>query len=157
MLFKTLSAAVFGIDAYVIEVEVDVSPGKANFLTVGLPDAAVKESKERIRSAVKNCGMDFPFQEHYREPGAGRRQEGRFGASTFPWPWASWERWERCRARTSATGCFWGSSLWMEDCVRFAELFPLPWPPGRKGLATWSCRWRTPVKPRWLEACRSSV
>ena len=62
MLFKTLSAAVFGIDAYVVEVEVDVSPGKANFLTVGLPDAAVKESKERIRSAVKNCGLDYPFQ-----------------------------------------------------------------------------------------------
>ena len=62
MLFKTLSAAVFGIDAYLVEVEVDVSPGKPGFLTVGLPDAAVKESKERIRSAVKNCGLDYPFQ-----------------------------------------------------------------------------------------------
>ena len=62
MLFKTLSAAVLGIDAYLVEVEVDVSPGKPGFLTVGLPDAAVKESKERIRSAVKNCGLDYPFQ-----------------------------------------------------------------------------------------------
>lgn len=62
MLFKALSAAVYGIDAYVVEVEVDVSAGNGVFLTVGLPDAAVKESKERIRSAIKNCGLDFPFQ-----------------------------------------------------------------------------------------------
>jgi magnesium chelatase family protein len=62
MLFKALSAAVYGIDAYVVEVEVDISAGNGVFLTVGLPDAAVKESKERIKSAIKNCGLDFPFQ-----------------------------------------------------------------------------------------------
>jgi magnesium chelatase family protein len=62
MLFKTLSAAVFGIDAYPVEVEVDISAGMPNFTTVGLPDAAVRESRERIRSAIKNCGLDFPFQ-----------------------------------------------------------------------------------------------
>jgi magnesium chelatase family protein len=62
MLFKALSAAVFGIDAYVVEVEVDVSAGNGVFLTVGLPDTAVKESKERIKSAIKNCGLDYPFQ-----------------------------------------------------------------------------------------------
>jgi magnesium chelatase family protein len=62
MLFKTHSAAVFGIDAYLVEVEVDISAGQPNFLTVGLPDAAVRESRERIKSAIKNCGLDFPFQ-----------------------------------------------------------------------------------------------
>jgi magnesium chelatase family protein len=62
MLFKTSSAAVFGIDAYLVEVEVDVSAGNGLFMTVGLPDAAVRESRERIRSAIKNCGLDFPFQ-----------------------------------------------------------------------------------------------
>ncbi|MGA3166085.1 MAG: YifB family Mg chelatase-like AAA ATPase [Terriglobia bacterium] len=62
MLFKTLSAAVFGIDAYPVEVEVDISAGMPNFTTVGLPDAAVRESRERIKSAIKNCGLDFPFQ-----------------------------------------------------------------------------------------------
>ncbi len=63
MLFKTLSAAVYGIDANIIEVEVDVSGAKLdkdNFTTVGLPDAAVRESRERIRSALKNCGYDIP-------------------------------------------------------------------------------------------------
>lgn len=62
MLFKTHSAAVFGIDAYLVEVEVDISAGQPNFLTVGLPDAAVRESRERIKSAIKNCGLEFPFQ-----------------------------------------------------------------------------------------------
>lgn len=63
MLFKTLSAAVYGIDANIIEVEVDVSGAKLdkdNFTTVGLPDAAVRESRERIRAALKNCGYDVP-------------------------------------------------------------------------------------------------
>ncbi len=62
MLFKSFSAAVFGIDAYLVEVEVDVSAGNGLFMTVGLPDAAVRESRERIKSAIKNCGLEFPFQ-----------------------------------------------------------------------------------------------
>ena len=61
MLFKTFSAAVFGIDAYLVEVEVDVGSGRmGDFNVVGLPDIAVKESRERIKSALKNCGFDFP-------------------------------------------------------------------------------------------------
>src|SRR5437588_565968 len=63
MLFKLLSAAVFGIDASIVEVEVDVSGIKCSedhFQTVGLPDAAVKESRQRIRAALKNCGYDVP-------------------------------------------------------------------------------------------------
>jgi magnesium chelatase family protein len=61
MLFKAFSAAVFGIDAYLVEVEVDVGSGRmGDFNVVGLPDVAVKESRERIKSAVKNCGFDFP-------------------------------------------------------------------------------------------------
>lgn len=61
MLFKTHSAAVSGIEAYLVEVEVDVGPGKpGNFNVVGLPDIAVKESRERTRAALKNCGFDFP-------------------------------------------------------------------------------------------------
>jgi len=62
MLFKAQSASVFGIDAYPVEVEVDITAGKPFFLTVGLPDAAVRESSERIRSAIKNCGLAFPWQ-----------------------------------------------------------------------------------------------
>jgi magnesium chelatase family protein len=61
MLYKSCSAAVFGIDAYLVEVEVDVGSGRMqDFNIVGMPDIAVKESRERIKSAVKNCGFDFP-------------------------------------------------------------------------------------------------
>jgi magnesium chelatase family protein len=63
VLYKTISAAVYGIDASLIEVEVDVSGIKTEydkFTTVGLPDAAVRESRERIRSALKNSGYDIP-------------------------------------------------------------------------------------------------
>src|SRR6266849_3409488 len=63
MLYKTLSAAVYGIDASIIEVEVDVSGIKCDedhFHTVGLPDAAVRESRDRVRAALKSCGYDIP-------------------------------------------------------------------------------------------------
>src|SRR5438067_8035706 len=63
MLFKLLSAAVYGIDANIVEVEVDVSGirlDQDHFQTVGLPDAAVRESRQRIRAALKNCGYDIP-------------------------------------------------------------------------------------------------
>jgi magnesium chelatase family protein len=62
MLFKTLSASVFGIDAYPVEVEVDITAGQPVYTTVGLPDGAVRESRERIKSAIKNCGLEFPWQ-----------------------------------------------------------------------------------------------
>ena len=61
MLFKTLSASVYGIDAYLVEVEVDVGSAKmTDFNVVGLPDNAVKESRERIKSALRNCSFEFP-------------------------------------------------------------------------------------------------
>lgn len=61
MLAKVLSSAVSGLDAVIITVEVDIaSMGLPSFTIVGLPDKAVEESKERVRSAIKNSGFDFP-------------------------------------------------------------------------------------------------
>ncbi len=60
MLSKIFSSAVLGVDAYLIEVEVDISKGLPYFATVGLPDTAVKESKDRVKSAIKNMGYNFP-------------------------------------------------------------------------------------------------
>src|SRR5512136_2137054 len=63
MLFRVQSAAVFGINAYPISVEVDLSSGqKLNLMTVGLPDTAVRESSERVKSALRNCGFVLPAQ-----------------------------------------------------------------------------------------------
>ena len=60
MLAKVLSSAVIGIDAFIVEVEVDITSGLPTFTTVGLPEASVKESKERVKSAINNSGYRFP-------------------------------------------------------------------------------------------------
>ena len=60
MLAKVLSGALLGIDAYPVEVEVDIAQGLPQFATVGLPEGAVKESKDRVKSAIKNSGYEFP-------------------------------------------------------------------------------------------------
>lgn len=61
-LFRTQSAAVYGIDAHLIDVEVDMYPSgtQRDFITVGMPDTAVKESRERIKSALINSGFSYP-------------------------------------------------------------------------------------------------
>jgi magnesium chelatase family protein len=64
MLSKVLSACVYGIDAYLIEVEADItSKGLPHFSMVGLPDAAVKESRDRIKASLKNIGFNFPLKQ----------------------------------------------------------------------------------------------
>jgi len=57
---KVKSCAVFGLDAYPVEVEVDIGRGLPSFSIVGLPDKAIDESKDRVRSAIKNSGLFFP-------------------------------------------------------------------------------------------------
>ena len=60
MLATVLSGALVGIDGLLVEVEVDVALGLPQFTTVGLPEGAVRESKDRVRSAIKNSGYEFP-------------------------------------------------------------------------------------------------
>jgi len=60
MLAKVISCATFGIDGYLVDVEVDLANGLPQFTTVGLPDNAVKESKDRVSAAIKNSGFRFP-------------------------------------------------------------------------------------------------
>ena len=62
MLAKVYSATILGIEAYPIEIEVDVSRGLPSFSIVGLPDQAVKESRDRVKPALKNSGFDFPVK-----------------------------------------------------------------------------------------------
>ncbi len=61
MFSRIKSIGIFGMDTYMIEIEADVSTGLPAFDIVGLPDAAVKESRDRVRSAIKNCGYKFPL------------------------------------------------------------------------------------------------
>ena len=60
MLSKLFSAATFGVESFLVDVEVDIRPGLPLFNIVGLPDTAVQESKERVRSAIRNSEYEFP-------------------------------------------------------------------------------------------------
>ncbi len=60
MVSRLYSLGLLGIDAFLVEVEADLSNGIPAFDVVGLPDASVKESRDRVRSSLKNCGYDFP-------------------------------------------------------------------------------------------------
>jgi len=62
MLARVRSAAVLGIDAYLVDVEVDIAHGLPSFATVGLPQGAVKEGRERVNAAIVNSGFEFPLR-----------------------------------------------------------------------------------------------
>ncbi|MCL2203954.1 MAG: YifB family Mg chelatase-like AAA ATPase [Defluviitaleaceae bacterium] len=62
MFVKVSSGAVMGVEGYIVDVEVDVANGLPGFDVVGLPDSAVKESRERVRAAIRNAGFSFPVK-----------------------------------------------------------------------------------------------
>ena len=77
MLAKFYSAAVYGVDAYEIEVEVNDGQGRVETVVVGLPDTAVKESRDRVTTALANSGFKKPQRTIDHQSGAGRHKEGR--------------------------------------------------------------------------------
>ena len=62
MLASLRSSVLFGLDAIAVTVEVDVAFGLPGLVLVGLPDASVRESRDRVRAAIRNSGFDFPQQ-----------------------------------------------------------------------------------------------
>ena len=62
MISKILSGATSGVEGYIVTAEADISQGLPGFDIVGLPDSAVKESKDRVRAAINNCGLNFPIK-----------------------------------------------------------------------------------------------
>jgi len=61
MITEVFTATTFGVDAYIVRVETHIDNGLHNFSVVGLPDSAVKESRDRVMAAIKNTGLFFPF------------------------------------------------------------------------------------------------
>ena len=76
MLAKIYSAAVYGVDAYEVEIEVNGAGGNPNIIIVGLPDAAVKESRDRVTTAISNSGYFWPRGTDDDQSRAGGYQEG---------------------------------------------------------------------------------
>jgi len=62
MISKTYSFGLLGLEAYPVEIEIDVAKGLPSITLVGLADTAIKESKARVRSAIKNSGFQWPSQ-----------------------------------------------------------------------------------------------
>ena len=87
-LFRTRSAAVYGIDAHRIDVEVDVFPSASvrDFAMVGMPDLAVREGRQRIKSALVNSGFTYPRNGVTIDLAPG---------SICRSLWAFWARWAR--------------------------------------------------------------
>ena len=153
MLFKTFSAAVFGIDAYLVEVEVDVGPAiEGDFNVVGLPDIAVKESRERIKAALRNCGFDFPSRQAVTVnlAPADIRKEG--SAFDLPMALGLWAAREPSSARFSIRTFFSASFRSMAACARCAARFPRRWRRANAASRTWWCRKPMRGKPRWSKA-----
>src|SRR5258705_3070244 len=77
MLARVRSAAVLGIDAYLVDVETDIANGLPTFGTVGLPQGAVKEGRDRVSAALANTGFTFPLKRiTVNLPPADIRKEG---------------------------------------------------------------------------------
>ena len=111
MLARIKSGALKGVDAYIVEVEVDLAPGLPAFTTVGLPETAVKEAKDRVRAALKNSGYQFPGNRiTINLAPADVRKEG----TGFDLPMAvgmlAAQGW--CRRRGWSGTCFSGSFHW---------------------------------------------
>lgn len=60
MFAKISSLGLFGLNAFPVDVEIDISRGQPQFDIVGLPDTVVKESRDRIRAALRSCDINFP-------------------------------------------------------------------------------------------------
>jgi len=65
VLATVLSCATLGLDGLLVQVEVDIGQGQPGLAVVGLPDAAIQESKERVRAALRNAGARFPDRHPY--------------------------------------------------------------------------------------------
>ncbi len=94
MLLKVQSASVLGIEAQIIDVEVDLSLHRGRkYHVVGLPDVAIKESGERVRAAIQNCGYKFPHLGSITVnlAPADFKKEGSCSAHCPGSPWVKWK------------------------------------------------------------------
>ena len=119
-----------GVEAREVRVEVDVRQGLPAFALVGLPDAAVRESRERVRAALVNSGLRVPAAADHRQPRAGRPAQGRARASTSRSPPRCSPRPGSCPRRRSTT---WRSPASSPSTARCARS---------------PARWRWPRRPR---------
>ena len=147
MLARVRTAAVFGIDAFPVLIEVDLAYGLPGLTIVGLPDAAVRESRERVRTAIRNSGFDFPMHRitvnlapaDVRKDGA-LRPADRAGRSS---------RRRACSRERGLDDVLVVGELSLDGGVQPARgVLPIAAAARRAGSARSSCRRRTPPRRR---------
>ena len=133
MLARVKSGALLGVDAYLVEVEVDLAPGLSAFTTVGLPETAVKESKDRVRAALKNSGYKFPGNRVTINlaPADVRKEGTGFDLPVAVGILAAQGLCRRTAWRTISSS---GNSPWTAASSPPGGCSPWPWPPGPR---TW--------------------
>jgi magnesium chelatase family protein len=132
MLACLRTAALFGIDASPVHVEVDVSFGIPSFTMVGLPDASVRESRDRVKSAIRNSGFEFP-RTHHRQPRAGRRPESRFRVRSADRARGSWHAGVVERREIADTVVL--GELSLDGAIQPARVLPIAAAARRAGIA----------------------
>jgi len=132
-LAKVLSRAAVGISAPPVIVEVHLSRGLPSFSIVGLPETAVKESKDRVRSALLNSQFDFPPRRiTVNLAPADLPKEARATISPLRWVFCAPQgRSNKARSTTTKSSANWGL---MVAYVAAMVSHPLCWPPARPGI-----------------------
>jgi hypothetical protein len=123
MLIKTQGCSVHGIDATTITVEVNITQG-AKFYIVGLADNAIKESQQRIESAIRNNDFNWPGQRvvvNLAPADFGRKAQ----PTICLWLLEYWLHRLSSIVQDLVSMCLWASSLWMVPCKGPGECFPM--------------------------------
>ncbi len=152
-LFKTRTASVFGIDAWPVDVEVDLHKGgmSQNFMLVGMPDTAVRESRERIKSRADEFGLRLSQQSRHHQSGPRERTQRRRGLRPSHGrghPRRDGFRQPPADSSISSSANF----RLMAPSARCAARFPSPSARARKASRIWCCRSRMPPKRPWWKA-----
>ena len=153
---RAFSVAVRGLDGQIVEIEADITSGLPGVHLVGLPDAALQESRDRVRAAITNCGNSWPMARLTLAlspatlPKMGSVYDIALAAAVLSAqrkkPWHQLER-----------RCCWANWRWTAGFGRCAGCCRRCWPPSATaGRSQWS-RWRTLPRPAWSTASRSGV
>ena len=126
-----------------------------DFITVGMPDTAVRESRERIKSALMNSGFGYPNKSGHHQPGAGQRTQGRRGFRSADGAGDS-GRDGRCEAPPTSI-CSWASCRSTARSGRCAARCRSPRAPAERASQICWFRPKTPAKRRWPRACACSA
>ena len=152
---RAFSVAVRGLDGQIVEIEADITSGLPGVHLVGLPDAALQESRDRVRAAITNCGNSWPHVAPHAGAVAGDAAENGIGLRHRAGRGRPCRRSGRPRGDSWRRRCCWASWRWTGGSGRCAGCCRPCWPPNATaGRPSWF-RWTTWPRPAWSTASTS--